>query len=402
MLRRLFSISYQGVSTSEFGTPQRGYSRGTRIGGKIAFAAMCLSLQFGLADVSRAEQILREIKASGAVTSVSVPADYSSNVISFWALTKGNQTQLADFVLSAPSGAVVTARSTLQGRTAVAALTSAKNWVGLKFLRNGREASSLRAVGQTQASSTPVAALTDATSTSPFPSGVDPCAFLTPEVYLFLRQYIKSATGLTFSDEEICQLYRTDGGNNLPVNGGGGSGGSGGGSGNGGGFFGGYSGDAVTSKVLIRKDSCGQKGSAKYLVRFDVNIGRVAADVRKQGFSIDIGLRAADYRGDRASSLKPTSDGKYAPQPLILMTSIGYGAHTVSVVKWRGSSSIASVQSRKAADFVYWRGHALTRTPAGKLLTGGRGTVELSNGDQVYSLCFTLSRVRQRLAGYSG
>ena len=121
---------------------------------------------------------------------------------------------------------------------------------------------------------------------------------------------------------------------------------------------------------------------------------------RDEDVTLAIRASDSDFNGDMAASIKPTSDGKFAPQPILLMSFLGSfcGQH-LEISKW-SSGKITSKSSTESKDLIPYNGHLLTRTPLGRFLSGGKGTFELFNGRSSYSVCFELKRKRQKVNGY--
>lgn len=153
---------------------------------------------------------------------------------------------------------------------------------------------------------------------------------------------------------------------------------------------------------FLEKDNC---ASIKdYLVRVTVKLNKVAAADLAQGFTVKAAVQESVYNGGRAASLKPVSDGKFAPRPLLLMESLG-GGQWVNLVQWVGGSPRIVVKVAASTSIVYYRGYVLVRVVADKLLAGGRGekiNYELTNGNSIYNVCGRRARVRWRINGYPG
>lgn len=149
---------------------------------------------------------------------------------------------------------------------------------------------------------------------------------------------------------------------------------------------------------VLRKDACVPK-KTKYLVVFSVDLTQVDTKLFP---SATISLQAIEYRysGEKASSIKPVSDGKYAPQPLALMTFLGtMCGQELQIVKWSKRKPRA-IQPVLVGDLIPYRGRILNRSPLGGLLTGGKGSFDLSSPTSGYGVCFDLVPRRQRVHGY--
>ena len=154
----------------------------------------------------------------------------------------------------------------------------------------------------------------------------------------------------------------------------------------------------VSGSVLLKKNACGKKTDT-YPIEVVVDLSGIDPPVKQQGFTITSSFKAAPYSGCKAATVKPTSDGKYAPQPLLLMCSLGWN-QSLSLDQWSGTKLRRSTPI-KILDFVYYRGKSLTRSTVGKYLRGGKGSFTLASPSAAYNVCFSLTRSRQRANGYT-
>ena len=161
---------------------------------------------------------------------------------------------------------------------------------------------------------------------------------------------------------------------------------------------------ANAATFTLLKDVCNKKVK-RYAVRLVMNLANVDPATRAAGFTVSIQFAARLYQGKRAASIKPTSEGKFAPQPLLLMQSIsGYGAffgspEEITLVRFRGGK-VRSQTSIDVEDYVPYRDLFLTRSLIGKQLRGGKGVFVLSNGSASYGLCLPLARRRSYAGDY--
>lgn len=157
-----------------------------------------------------------------------------------------------------------------------------------------------------------------------------------------------------------------------------------------------------SSNAILQKDSCST--NKNYLVKITLSLSKVSAEALNQGFNIQGRLRELEYTGGRAASLKPKSDGKYAPRPLLLMQSIG-GEQKVNLVKWTKGQPLTLTTVAATNSLAFYRGYVLIRIIADKLISGGRGekvNFELTNGTSIYNVCGKRARVRWKVNGYPG
>ncbi len=149
---------------------------------------------------------------------------------------------------------------------------------------------------------------------------------------------------------------------------------------------------------IIHKNACAPKNS-KYMVRLEVDLSKIDPVAHPL---VHITIQASEfaYAGGKAASIKPQSSGRFAPQPVLLMTFIGtMCGQKLSLAKWKGST-LQSVTALKLGDLVPYKGWILTRSPISRVLTGGRGTFELTSAYAGYGACFELIRRRQKVNGY--
>ena len=149
---------------------------------------------------------------------------------------------------------------------------------------------------------------------------------------------------------------------------------------------------------LARKNTCAPK-QTRYLLRFKVDLSKL--DPEKVP-DVTLMIQAMQYRygGEMAATLKPVSDGMYAPQPILLMAFLGsFCGQRLNVIKW-ASGRPSTEMPVKIGDLIQLYGHFFIRSPIGGALQGGKGTFELHNGRSAYGVCFNLVKERQSANGY--
>lgn len=149
---------------------------------------------------------------------------------------------------------------------------------------------------------------------------------------------------------------------------------------------------------LIRKNTCADEHT-RYLLRFKVDLSRIDPDKVP---TATLRLQAMQFRfsGSMAATLKPVSDGRYAPQPIVLMSFLGsFCGSRLNVVSWKNGKP-GKVSAARLGDLIHLNGYIFTRGPVGALLRGGKGTFELFNGRHAYGVCFDLAKRRQNANGY--
>ena len=149
---------------------------------------------------------------------------------------------------------------------------------------------------------------------------------------------------------------------------------------------------------LFRKDACAKR-KTKYLARFIVDLATVDPQLYP---TVTLTIQAMEfkYSGDKAASLKPKSDGRFAPQPILLMTFLGtLCGQKLDVIKWAKGKPRQTTPVR-LGDLLPYNGRILTRSPIGGVLNGGKGSFDLTTARNAYGVCFELVRRRQKVNGY--
>ena len=158
-------------------------------------------------------------------------------------------------------------------------------------------------------------------------------------------------------------------------------------------------GGAVSFIYHLQKDACLPRTDAGYVSRLVFDLRGVPQAQFEQGFSIRVALREYRYPGSQVASIKPSSDGKYRGEPILLMATMQYGGEYVNIIR-RSNGKIRSRRRIPVVKYVSHRGQALSLARLRGVLRGGKATFELSNGGAVYGVCFALERRRQFANGY--
>jgi hypothetical protein len=150
--------------------------------------------------------------------------------------------------------------------------------------------------------------------------------------------------------------------------------------------------------LFFQKDGC--SSTRNYFLLVEVDLSRVKSEGRKTSFNVGAAAQTVPFQGAKASVLKPESDGKFSPRPLMLMSTTGaYGGEAMYLSRW-AKNRLRSSESIKVEDYVYARGRTLARAVIDKYLRGGKGVFELYNQASGYGVCFDLARRRQEKNGY--
>jgi len=132
-----------------------------------------------------------------------------------------------------------------------------------------------------------------------------------------------------------------------------------------------------------------------------VDLSAVDSALIQNGTTIGASFREVHYRGGKAASTKPRSDGMFAPNPLLLMTSIRSGSEMIFQTRWQANGRLLTIRPVSILAYAPNRNLTLTRSVVTDLLAeGGKATFDLTDGQTAYSGCFTMSRVRQVQNGY--
>lgn len=150
--------------------------------------------------------------------------------------------------------------------------------------------------------------------------------------------------------------------------------------------------------VHVRRDSCAAK-SIKYITEFKFDLSGVDPALTDAGYVVNFGSKDYPYQNGRRASIKPSSDGKYKGEPIGLFETISYENEYLNIVTW-GGGAIKKQQRTPIVKYVSYKGISLSLARLKQFLTGGKATFELTNGSNVYSVCFDRQRRRQSVNGY--
>ncbi len=154
----------------------------------------------------------------------------------------------------------------------------------------------------------------------------------------------------------------------------------------------------ASANFHLQKDACGPK-TGRYVAQIKLDLNGVAPELYDQVFSIVLSVRENPFKGDKVASVKPSSDGKYRGEPILLMQTIGYGGEYVNKVTWKNGRIVAQKRI-PIVKYVGYMGYGLSLARIKNLIGGGKHTYELSNGSDIYGVCLKASRTRQRVNGY--
>jgi hypothetical protein len=342
---------------------------------------------------------------------VNAPANIksiSTSKMTLYTTISGNQTEVLKLSIIAPRGTTISIKEAFAAKAArVKSLNrSSRNFTPLTLIENNAKTMIIggRAVARNTQRST---AIEHSTYTPPSGDGTMNCSTYTLDEIENLVAFYKTEHNITTTVAALCG--NTIPGSNLPGNNdnGGNTNGSSG-SNNGGNTETGSKNLANQYvSVVVKKDTCNTNTSGKYVVRVELDFSKAKlGKLSTKEKVVNIVGETSTYDGNTATTIKPVSDGMYAPDPLLLMSSVGsyYGGRGESVELFSfKKGKIKTIGTMKAEPrIVYYRGFVLSTYLIKNFLgSGQRVTAEISSGDyRAYGVCIQLSRTRQTYNGY--
>ncbi len=360
--------------------------------------SLFLSIFLFSMDASGAGTQVVEIKASGKQKIVTVKD--VDEVIFYTSDSKKNSAQRIDVGIGAETDSKVTAQvlsGVITGRTSVrAAATKSKYWKPLSLKTTSTKKSNKTLVLKKNGSFNISNFKTDNISRVSASKGDPECGCLSEDEIQDILKKIKDGGVTGFTRKELCKRLASIPGicdvtENKPKDSP-------------------EPGDGVsptgtssaTGYGLMERDKC--SSSIRYAIAVKVNLRSIDWTQYPSGLKIGVILKAKAYSGNIRAALKPSSDGKFFPQPIMLMATTGYsfisGEYMRAVFFKRGRVSRTLKLNR--GDYIYYRGTVFRREPVGKLMSGGRAVLEMVNNGNAtaYGVCVSLNRRRQEFNGY--
>ena len=157
----------------------------------------------------------------------------------------------------------------------------------------------------------------------------------------------------------------------------------------------------VTGSSFLSFNKCLPAGKHGVLVKIDLTNIEPA---QLQGGVIKVSTSIRDFEGDKRATIKPKSDGRWSPQPLLLAGPTGgyffnKTVNAIHMVNWKNKRKAKSRQLKVVA-FLYYGTGPLLEVAMGSLLSGGKGTFEVVSGSEGYSFCAKFTKQRQYFNGY--
>lgn len=158
-------------------------------------------------------------------------------------------------------------------------------------------------------------------------------------------------------------------------------------------------GGGIRAVYHLHKDACLPRASTRYLSRLTLDLSKIDRALYDPGFVVRLAMQEVPFSGSQIASIKPSSDGKYRGEPILLMGTISYGGEYATITKRKGGK-VRSRSRIPVVKYVSYKGRSLSLARLRGKLRGGKATVELSNGGFIYGVCFKLERRRQVRNGY--
>lgn len=141
------------------------------------------------------------------------------------------------------------------------------------------------------------------------------------------------------------------------------------------------------------KDACVKNDARKlnYIARFRIKVKKAA--------TLTVGVTEETYEGKKGATIKPISEGKFAPNPLLLMEMTRQCGVSITESVWKNGRP--KLTSLKPEDLIRYSKRIFVRVNmGGKLQGGGKASYDLSDTDTAYGVCFSRQAVRQYVNDY--
>jgi hypothetical protein len=373
------------------------------------FSAVLTLIMLPLMAASRGDaEVTQRVRLNGTEGQVTLPPDSQEQSVVFWGDSKGVSTLGLGVYVEAPAGAVVEIVSSGTRRGTLSEVRPRATYNLLLTKRGENDARRQLTIPGLRSLSTVARAVHSVAA-----QGFQYCSIISDAQVEMLAELLSAQYGGSWDRQRVCdhigQGGLSPGGEEgLPI----GDDPSDGTSDPGNGpslakpedpnddFYRNEHNGRIEASTVISKNAC-DRSMKRYVVALKVDLSKVDRSKFPNGIAVRVKMMERRYSGKTGASIKPVSDGKFAPQPLLLMSSVGrWGAkESVQMVQWRKGKPGRAV-SLRVEDYVYYKGFVLSRIVAGKVLRGGQATFEATNGTQSYGVCFDLVRRRQRVNGY--
>lgn len=144
--------------------------------------------------------------------------------------------------------------------------------------------------------------------------------------------------------------------------------------------------------TTVFKNACEKQSKRPYLVRLRIQLKKRSAT------SIAIGIEESKFDGKKGATIKPVSEGRFAPNPLLLMEMTRQCGVKVTETVWRNGKP--KFTSLKPEDLIRFHERVFVRVNMGGRMQGGKASYDLTDADTGYGVCFNRQAVRQYANDY--
>ena len=146
---------------------------------------------------------------------------------------------------------------------------------------------------------------------------------------------------------------------------------------------------------LFRKDSCIPVRRSRYILMYTVDLSSVNWADYTQGLSLRVSMREKKLSRGREAAIKPESEGRYAPRPIIMMNWLSETCgNKITITKWSRNKP-QSITPLQIYGLLSYKIMVINLALVDGALSGGKGTAELFTRTKSYGVCFDLVRKRQ-------
>lgn len=163
----------------------------------------------------------------------------------------------------------------------------------------------------------------------------------------------------------------------------------------------------LTSKTyqyrgVLSRNTCKKGKKAKHVIKIELSFKDVPEEVKAEGATLRVSLGTNHHGEGQESSIKPESEGRYAPRPIILMNYLdSVCGHRIDTVKWKKKNKVQWRKDLEVYSLLAYQDMVLSLALVDSVLPdSGKATFELYNGTSAYSVCFELKQKRQTANGY--
>jgi len=373
---------------------------------------LCAASTFAESD----KEIVKKIKLRGTPTYMKVDI-FKTKKITFWANSPGNMSSYLDIYGRIPDGAVIKAEAVYVQKTSEDALSKKKNHYEID-LKN------LKELLKEHSQCLPISVEEFLAGEGPenYPAITDPaCDEIGDESLGILAESLAQAYGGEWSIGNACAYFISNAGDisqpdvselcanydhielaalgiECPSDGG---------------LFSTGKAALISDKHtrsasiqythlfgILKKDACLTEKNQEYLAMITVDLSKLNPLLYPDGVEFSISAKEFKLPKGKEAALKPESEGRYAPKPIILMNWLGDTCgNKIDVVSWKKYKP-ASITPLNIYALLSYKNMVLALALVDRVLTGGRATFDFSTRRESYGVCFNLQRKRQNKNGY--